>query len=75
MWLPRYRYRVTDTASMLNNVIPSAERGIHRPLGPVNTRRNSFHFQRCNAFSQRATRYQVNCASLLKVCLQTACRK
>jgi hypothetical protein len=41
----RYRYRVTGTASRANKVFPSADKGCHRPPGPVNRRRRSVHFQ------------------------------
>ena len=37
--------RQTGTASRLNNAFPSADKGFHRPLGPVNRRRRSVHFQ------------------------------
>src|SRR5450759_4815000 len=72
---PRQRYRVTGTASRLNNSIPSAVIGRHRPSGVVNRRRTSFHLQRCSVRHHWTTRHQAKWASECRVCLHTACLK
>lgn len=73
--LPRWRYRVMGTRARSNSSMPSAVMGFHRPEGVVSQRRTSFHFHRCRTISHLTTRCQTKFASILKVCLATACLK
>ena len=60
------------TVSRLNNSVPPAVTGFHRPSGVVKARRTSFHFQRCNARSHRVTRHHTKWDRRLSVRLQAA---